>query len=360
MTEEQTTARDGQGKGRNLTENLLGRAVEWAEEGRLPDALIRVGIRRLVARRVREAAAPEASPHHFARVMKAGPIAPIPDKPNEQHYELPVAFFARVLGPHLKYSSGFWPPEVKTLDEAESRALAVTAQRALLEDGQEILELGCGWGSLTLWMARAFPDSHITAVTNARAQKAFIEKRASDRGLTNVRIVAADMNDFHVADRFHRVVSVEMFEHMRNYELLLKRIAGWMRDDGRLFLHFFCHRNRAYPFETGGTADWMGRHFFTGGIMPSADLLDQFRDDLVVEERWSWSGLHYQRTLEAWLEEMDAARDELMPVFASTYGSENAARWFQRWRIFFMACSELFGYREGKEWMVGHYRLRKK
>jgi len=360
MTEEQTTARDGQGKARGLTESLLARAVGWAEEGRLPDALIRVGIRRMVARRLREAAAPEASPHRFARVMKAGPIAPIPEKPNEQHYELPVEFFARVLGRHLKYSSGLWSEGVKGLDEAEEEALAVTAQRALLEDGQDILELGCGWGSLTLWMARAFPGSRITAVTNARAQKTFIESRASDRGLANVRVVAADMNEFSVAERFHRVVSVEMFEHMRNYELLLRRIAGWMRDDGRLFLHFFCHRNRAYPFETRGTADWMGRHFFTGGIMPSADLLDHFQDDLVVEERWSWSGLHYQRTLEAWLEEMDAAREELMPVFASTYGSEDGARWFQRWRIFFMACSELFGYRGGKEWMVGHYRLGKR
>jgi cyclopropane-fatty-acyl-phospholipid synthase len=338
---------------------LFEMAMNWAERGRVPDALIRAGIRRLCGARLREEALSNGSIGQFAAAMREAPIAPVPEKANEQHYELPAEFFTRVLGEHLKYSSCYWPDGVTTLDEAEAAALAVTTERADLADGQDVLELGCGWGSLTLWMAQCFPASQITAVSNSLTQRAFIEHRAAERGLRNLQVITADMNDFDIEDRFDRVVSVEMFEHMRNYEKLLGRIARWMRDDGRLFVHIFCHRDRAYRFETEGATNWMGRHFFTGGIMPSADLLDQFSGELAISERWRWDGTHYQRTAEAWLRNMDTQRRALMPLFEQTYGIDEAARWFQRWRIFFMACAELFGYRQGTEWLVGHYRLEK-
>jgi len=327
-------------------------SIDMAERGRVPLPLLRFGVRRLLDQRLREAAA-GPSVEEFAEELRGGPVALVPEKANEQHYELPPEFFELCLGSHLKYSGAFWPEGVDTLDEAERAMLELTTMRAQLADGMEILELGCGWGSLTLHLARTYPNAHITAVSNSAPQRRFIEARAPE----NVKVITADMNELTLDGRFDRVVSVEMFEHMRNYRELLRRVRGWMTDDARLFVHVFCHDRFAYPFETEGADNWMGRYFFTGGLMPSFDLFGHFDEDLVVEEQWAVNGVHYGKTARAWRENLEARREEVMPVLRGTYGTD-ADRWFHRWRLFYLACEELFSYREGQEWLVGHYRFR--
>ena len=323
--------------------------INLAERGLIPLPALRIGIRRLLAKRLLEA---EKGPNvsAFSSHLKESAIAVLPEKANEQHYEVPADFFELTLGPNLKYSSAYWPEGTASLSEAEEAMLRLTVQRADLSDGHEILELGCGWGSLTLHMAQRFPNANITAVSNSAPQRRFIEARAPQ----NVRVITADMNELQLEKRFDRVVSVEMFEHMRNYRDLLHRICGWMKPDARLFVHVFCHRDYAYPFETEGDDNWMGRYFFTGGIMPSFDLFGHFDNDLFIEKDWRVSGTHYERTARAWRENLEKQRDPVMTVLQQTYGAE-ADRWFHRWRLFFLACEELFGYRGGSEWLVAHY-----
>lgn len=335
---------------------LLQLGVAAAEAGIVPDAVTRSAIRALCRRRQRElASAPPAA--SFWESLRGGPIALCPRQANDQHYELSPDFFKLLLGPRCKYSCCYFASPQTTLAEAEAEALRVTCLRAQLEDGQSILELGCGWGALTHWMAERYPTAHITAVSNSRAQRGAIEHEARARGLTNLRVVTADMNHFEAAEAgYDRVVSVEMFEHMRNYEQLLARIARWLRPTGKLFVHHFCHRRACYPFESHGAGNWMGRHFFTGGIMPSFDLLRRFNRSLHVVEEHAWSGRHYQRTADGWLARLDAQRVEALSVLRRTYGA-NASRWLQRWRLFLLAVSETFGFDEGREWGVGHYLL---
>ena len=323
--------------------------INLAERGLVPLPALRIGIRRLLAKRLLEAAQ-DPNVSAFSAHLKESAIAVLPEKANEQHYEVPADFFELTLGPNLKYSSAYWPEGTASLSEAEEAMLRLTVQRAELADGQEILELGCGWGSLTLHMAQRFPNANITAVSNSAPQRRFIEARAPQ----NVRVITADMNDLRLQQRFDRIVSVEMFEHMRNYRDLLHRICGWMKPDARLFVHVFCHRDYAYPFETEGDDNWMGRYFFTGGIMPSFDLFEHFDNDLFIEKDWRVSGTHYERTARAWRENLEKQRDSVMTVLKKTYGAE-ADRWFHRWRLFFLACEELFGYRGGSEWLVAHY-----
>jgi cyclopropane-fatty-acyl-phospholipid synthase len=331
-----------------------------ADQPWLPDPLIRFGVRRLIQMRLaEEARRREKRRAAFLAVMQQSPVALFSDKANAQHYEVPAAFFQQVLGPHLKYSCALWNPGVENLEQAEADMLALTADRAGLADGQRILELGCGWGSLTLFMAAAYPKSRITAVSNSAPQGRFIEERCRQRGLTNVQVITADMNHFSIDQRFDRIVSVEMFEHMRNWAALLARVESWLADHGRVFVHIFSHRQFAYAYETTGSSNWMGRHFFTGGIMPADDLIYQFNDHLAVEKHWRIDGSHYHKTAEAWLKQMDDRKEKILPVLAEVYGQAQAAIWFQRWRIFFMACSELWATGNGNQWIVSHYRLKR-
>jgi cyclopropane-fatty-acyl-phospholipid synthase len=306
----------------------------------IPEPVLRLGIRANLAARLRRERAKGAEEHEaFLAELRQAPIAPVPEKANEQHYEVPPEFFELVLGPHMKYSSCYWPAEVHTLGGAEEAMLALTCERARIEDGQRILDLGCGWGSFTLYAAERFPQARITAVSNSRLQRAWIEARAP----ANVEVITADVNTLALDDRFDRVVSVEMFEHMRNYEALMARIAGLLEGDGRLFVHLFCHREFAYAYDSG----WMARRFFTGGTMPSANLLPSFDRDLGLVESRFVDGTHYARTAEAWLENLHVHEDEI--------GARYGRAFLAEWRVFFLACAELWGYSDGSEWLVGHY-----
>jgi cyclopropane-fatty-acyl-phospholipid synthase len=331
-----------------------------AERGWLPDAALRAGIRRLCTQRLAAecAGGVEAqSARQRARLeqLRHSPVAIETEAANAQHYELPPAFFTHCLGPRLKYSSGYYPTGNETLAQAEEAMLALTCERAGLADGQDILELGCGWGSLTLWLAEHYPNARITAVSNSNGQRGFIEARCRERGLHNVQILTRDANSLTLpAAGFDRCVSVEMFEHMRNYDSLLGRIGHWLRPGGQLFVHIFVHRTVLYPFETEGTDNWMGRHFFTGGLMPAADTLLHFQQLLTIRQQWLVNGTHYEKTANHWLAHQDAHRSEVMVILRDAYG-DAAGLWFQRWRMFWMACAELFGYADGTEWMVSHY-----
>jgi cyclopropane-fatty-acyl-phospholipid synthase len=340
------------------------------DRGVLPDPVLRVVIRRLLRRRLAQLGPPDvASRSERMRALVAeltdGPVAVATQDANEQHYEVPTELFELMLGPSLKYSSGYWPDGVETLEQAETAMLELTCARARLADGQDVLDLGCGWGSLSLHVARRHPTSRVVAVSNSHTQRVHIEKVAAVEGLTNLTVLTADVNDLGVsahtdvvhADAFDRVVSVEMFEHVRNHAELTARISRWLRPGGALFVHVFAHRSEAYPFTTGSSGDWMARHFFTGGIMPSADLLPRVVRGLEVADQWAVSGTHYARTLRAWLDRLDDEAPRARGLLAEAYGGDRAAAWLRRWRVFTIACEELFGFRGGQEWHVSHHLL---
>ena len=329
----------------------------------VPESVIRLGVRRLLRQRLREELGPDETGaaerlRRFVEARGRGPVAVDADAANAQHYEVPAAFYRLVLGRRLKYSSGYWPEGVVSLDEAEEAMLALTAERARLDAGQRILELGCGWGSLSLWMAERHPSSRITAVSNSRTQKDFVVGRARELGLGNLEVVCADVSGFAPAERFDRVVSVEMFEHVRNWRVLLDRVAAWLLPGGEVFLHFFSNVRCAYEYEDRGPSDWMARHFFTGGIMPIHDLPLRLGGALEPVESWVVNGLHYAKTCEAWLANHERRRGSILPLFEEAYGPGTSRRWWMRWKLFFLACAELFRYDGGREWIVSHHRLR--
>jgi cyclopropane-fatty-acyl-phospholipid synthase len=337
--------------------------IELAERGFLPSPVVRLGIRRLLRNRIRDEqrrhADREGALARFIASMEGGDVAPVPALANEQHYEVPASFFRTVLGSRMKYSGGFWPDGVSTLDASEEAMLRLTAERAGIENGHRILELGCGWGSFSLWAAEHFPASRVVGVSNSASQREFILGEARRRGLDNLEILTCDMNRFEAPGRFDRVVSVEMFEHMRNWPELFRRISGWLAPGGKLFIHVFASRRFAYLFETDEDDDWMGRHFFTGGMMPSHDLLPRVAGPLALEEHWVVPGTHYARTSEAWHENLLRNGEAATAALTGPLSPEEARVQVRRWQMFFLACAELFGFDGGREWHVSHYRLGK-
>jgi len=337
--------------------NMIAAATSMLERVTVPDPVLRFGISRLVERTHRRMrAAPAGAEALFAAGMRAFPIAAHTEDANAQHYELPAAFFGLVLGPRRKYSSCFYQTAADTLEQAETHALSATCAHADLRDGQDILELGCGWGSLSLWMAEHYPGARIVSVSNSHSQRKYIEAAAKAAGFANLTVVTADMNDFATDRRFDRIVSVEMFEHMANWDALLTRARTWLRADGRLFLHVFSHDVAPYRFDLHDPADWIARHFFTGGIMPSHGLARCFPDLFAVEAEWRWDGTHYQRTADAWLANFDRHATEIHTILREVYGG-GAMLWARRWRLFFLAVAGLFGHAGGAAWGVSHYRL---
>lgn len=354
------------------THTLGELVIDGAERALWPDPLIRWGIRRICERRLEEARLDERLRRGAAdlqRRLREGPITVEAPAANQQHYEVPTAFYKAVLGPHLKYSCGYWPAGVSTLEQSERAMLELTLERAEVQDGMRVLDLGCGWGSFTLYLAERLRGCRVTAVSNSATQRAFIEGECRARGLGNVEVLTEDVARFAPRDRFDRVVSVEMMEHVRNHRELLRRIERWLLPGGKLFVHIFCHRQFAYLYEDQGADDWMSRHFFTGGMMPSFDWLPQIaeaaEDAPVLQTRWPVAGRHYAHTSNAWLAQLDERRQEVLRAFEAPgpgggLSPTEAARQLQRWRIFFMACAELFDYGGGGEWFVGHYLFRRR
>ena len=344
---------------------MIQAIIKMMEAGTLPDSVIRAGIRKLCKQRLEEEhindiEAQSEQYQKFLGELKQSQIAIKTDKANEQHYEVPSEFYLKSLGKHLKYSGCLWQEGTPNLDQAEKEMLELYTQRGEFCDGQKILELGCGWGSLTLYLAEKYPASEITTLSNSSSQRQYIESQAESRGLSNIEVITVDINDFDTDKRFDRIVSIEMFEHVRNYQQLFDKVSSWLDSNGKLFLHVFCHRYLMYPFEEEGDDNWMGKYFFSGGQMPAADTFLNFQQELSLERRWLLSGQHYEKTANAWLDKTDNNAKEILSIFKKVYGEDNAKLWLQRWRIFFMACAELFGYRDGNEWLIGHYLFTKK
>ena len=343
---------------------MISFLLSLAEKKILPDYLIRFGIRNLLVKRLNSllSKCPEERQkikQEFIRAMNLAPIALVPELANEQHYEIPSNFYNMCLGKNKKYSSCFWDDNTQSLNKAEQLALELTCKNARLSDGLNILELGCGWGSLTLWMAKKFPKSKITAVSNSSSQRSYIINQAKLKKLKNIKIITSDMNDFETMQKFDRVVSVEMIEHMRNHKRLFFNISKWLKPKGLFFMHIFVHHSTPYLFEVKDKDDWMSKYFFSGGMMPSEDLPLYFQDKLKIKEQWIWSGKHYEKTANAWLQNIDNNETKATEILEDIYGKKDAKKWLQRWRIFFMACAELWGFNKGNEWKVSHYLFKK-
>lgn len=341
-----------------MLDTLIGKAP-------IPDPLLRFGIKQLIGGKKKEIRAqfspdPDQKLTHFANQLRGLPIAIETDKANEQHYEVPYEFYLKVLGKHLKYSCCHWD-KATNLDDAEKEMLDLYIERAQIQDGQTIMDLGCGWGSFTLYAAAKFPKSNFVSVSNSSSQKEFIDGEAKKRGLNNIKVITANIVHFeHEPAQFDRIISIEMMEHMKNYNKLFNKLASWLKDDGKMFIHIFTHHQCAYNFEVKDATDWMSKYFFSGGMMPADKLFYHFQDDLKIEDHWKLNGVHYQKTSRAWLEKMDNAKEEILEIFKKTYGEKDAKMWVRYWRIFFMACEELWAYDRGEEWIISHYLFQKK
>ncbi|XP_028807031.1 (S)-coclaurine N-methyltransferase [Neltuma alba] len=346
----------------DTTVKIMSRSLE---RNLLPDVVVRRLTRLLLASRLRSGYKASSQPQlsdllHFVHSLREMPIAIETDKPKVQHYELPTSFFKLVLGKNLKYSSCYFSSASNTLDDAEEAMLELYCERSRIKDGHTVLDVGCGWGSLCIYIAKKYSNSRVTGICNSTTQKAYIEEKCRDLMLQNVEIIVADISTFEMDASYDRIFSIEMFEHMKNYKDLLKKIAGWLKEDGLLFLHHFCHKAFAYHFEDKNEDDWITRYFFTGGTMPSANLLLYFQDDVTVVNHWLVNGKHYAQTSEEWLKRMDQNLTSIKPIMESTYGKESAVKWTVYWRTFFIAVAELFGYNNGEEWMVAHFLFKKK
>lgn len=338
--------------------------IKYSERGLVPDCLIRAGIRNLCRKRLKQCHTEDCEANarlaeEYLQSVDESPLAVLTEKANEQHYEVPSGFYRNTLGDNLKYSCCYFDPLVSDLTTAENRALALTCEHADLQNGQQILELGCGWGSLSLWMAKHFPQAKITSISNSHSQREYIMGQAKERKLENLEVITSDVNTFEPQESFNRVVSVEMFEHVRNHRGLFKRIHSWLKPEGKLFTHVFCHRSTSYPFEVEGEDDWMSKHFFSGGTMPADELFLRVSGKMELQNRWRWSGMHYAKTSEAWLENIDRNRENVIKDFRNDMPQKKAEQTFHRWRIFFLACAETFGFAKGQEWWVTHYLFQK-
>lgn len=336
--------------------------IDLCEKGWIPDPIIRMGARHISRKRLSEDGG--YSDTELQNVLDAriaqwqqGPIAVDTGAANEQHYEVPAEFFLKTLGPHLKYSCCLWQDDVNSLAEAELRMLQLYARRAQLDNGQDVLDLGCGWGSFSLWAAEQYPGSRFTAMSNSTPQRQFIEAIAQQRGLSNLQVITADINEFQPEQRYDRIVSVEMLEHVRNHARLFARIAQWLKPEAYFFAHVFCHQTLTYAYEDRGEDDWMSRHFFTGGMMPSYDLFTRYDQDLQLAQRWWIDGQHYEKTSNAWLQNTDEQRQNIIEILGG--GSLGQLR-LQRWRMFFIAVAEFFGIDQGSQWGLGHYLFQRR
>ncbi len=344
--------------------------IDLCERGFIPDRLTRAGMRALMAKRLVDEAADDGEFrsrrfNEFLEELRNSPIAIDAPLANEQHYEVPAEFFHLHLGPKLKYSCCLYPAGNESLEAAEELMLTHYLERLGVGEDMRVLDLGCGWGSVSLWLAEKFTRTQVVGLSNSHGQREFIMQRAKERGIENLTILTGNIAEFempeeHLGRGFDRVISIEMFEHMKNYGLLLNKVSRWMKPEARLFVHIFVHKLLAYHFEDKRQDDWMTRYFFRGGTMPSENLLMHFQDDLRVTKHWWIGGQHYEKTANHWLARMDAARQPIMEVFRKAYGEKDAAIWFQRWRMFYMAVAELFGYADGNEWGVGHYLFEKR
>ncbi|KAL6212260.1 hypothetical protein ACLB2K_017481 [Fragaria x ananassa] len=340
-------------------------ALASLERNLLPDAVIRRFTRLLLASRLRSGYQPSSELQlsqllQFVKCLKDMPIAIKTDDAKAQHYEVPTSFFKMVLGNNFKYSCCYFTDKSSSLEDAEKAMLEMYCERSQIKDGDSVLDVGCGWGSLSLYIAEKYKNCKVTGICNSTTQKAFIEELCRNRQLENVEIIVADISTFEMEASYDRIFSIEMFEHMKNYKDLLKKISGWMKQDGLLFVHHFCHKAFAYHFEDKSDDDWITRYFFSGGTMPSANLLLYFQDDVSVVDHWLVNGKHYAQTSEEWLKRMDHNSAAIKPIMESTYGKDSAVKWTVYWRSFFIAVAELFGYNNGEEWMVALFLFKKK